>query len=233
VIRIHETAELAAHAAAERLLAAAALALKERGIARLAVSGGRTPEPLFRLLSSSAVAETLSWPQVEILFTDERAVPADHLESNYRLVNDTLVSKLPAPGPRVHRMPADSPDPEAAAREYARYFETPADVILLGMGADGHTASLFPGSPLIGDEVRRVAVVEDSPKPPARRMTIMPRVIQEAGLVLMLVTGDEKSRAVARALEEEGGATDCPARLALGGVWFLDRAAAAAIHRLA
>jgi 6-phosphogluconolactonase len=121
-------------------------------------------------------------------------------------------------------------DLEAAAREYEPWFAEPVDLLLLGIGEDGHTASLFPGSRLIAERARRVGAVFDSPKPPARRLTITPRVLDEARAVLMLATGADKVGAVTKALAPEGASADCPARLARGGDWLLDRAAAAGLR---
>jgi 6-phosphogluconolactonase len=108
-------------------------------------------------------------------------------------------------------------------------MEAALDLLVLGMGPDGHTASLFPGSPLVLDRERRAAMVYDSPKPPPRRMTILPRVIAEARTVMMLVTGEEKARMVERALAEETEPLTCPAALARERAWFLDRDAAAGL----
>ena len=229
MIRVFESAAEAAQAAAAQIAKAAAAAIEARGRARLALSGGRTPERAYRALAAPPLRDRVEWTRVEVLFADERAVAPDDPDSNLRLVRETLLANLPAPGPRVVRMRADSSDPDEALAEYERALATPLDLLLLGMGADGHTASLFPGSALVRECARRVAMVSDSLKPPARRMTILPRVIEEARAVLVLVTGADKSRAAARALEGETDPADCPARLARDRAWFLDREAAAGL----
>ncbi len=226
MIRIFENSAEVARAGAAHVAQIAAAAIQARGRARLAVSGGSTPGALYRTL---ATLDGVDWPRVEILFADERAVAPDDPDSTLRLLRETLLADLPAPGPRVHRMRADDPDEDAALAEYERLLETPLDLLLLGMGGDGHTASLFPGSPLLADRERRVALVTDSPKPPPRRMTILPRVIAEARAVMVLVTGSGKSRMVARALGEDLEVLACPIRLARGRAWFLDREAAAGL----
>jgi len=231
MIHVLTGADDVAQAAAAHVARALAAALEARARARLALSGGRTPGATYRVLASSAHRGRIDWPRVDVLFADERAVPADDRESNLRLVRETLLAELPAPGPRVIPMRADAAAPDEAVEAYAQELETPLDVLMLGMGGDGHTASLFPGSPWLGDRGRRVAMVEDSPKPPARRMTILPRVIQEAHTVIVLVTGGEKARAAAAALESDVTPDTCPARLLRGRSWYLDRDAAAGLSQ--
>lgn len=226
-IHVFGTAAEAAGAVARRIVESSAACLDVRNRARVALSGGRTPTRVYRLLAAPPLRDAVDWRRVDLFFADERAVPADDPDSNLRLVRETLLTGLPAPGPSIARMRADALPAGEALAEYERALGAPLDVLLLGVGADGHTASLFPGSALLRERERRVAMVDDSPKPPARRMTILPRVIEEAREVLVLVTGADKSRAVARALEGDADAAECPARLARGGSWFLDRDAAA------
>jgi 6-phosphogluconolactonase len=122
-------------------------------------------------------------------------------------------------------MRADADELEAAAREYEAHLAEPLDLLLLGIGEDGHTASLFPGSPLLDERLRRVAVVLAAPKPPPRRLTVTSRTIGEARAVLMLANGDPKAEAVMKALADSGETRDCPARLARAGEWLVDREA--------
>lgn len=232
MIRVFDSAAEAAQAVAAHVAKVAAAAIEARGRARLALAGGRTPGQVYRALAAPPLRDTVDWSRVEVLFGDERAVAPEDRDSNLRLVRDTLLAGLPAPGPRVVRMRAEAMPPDEALAEYERELETPLDVLLLGMGPDGHTASLFPGSALLGERERRVAIVTDSPKPPARRMTILPRVIDEAHAVIVLVTGADKARAAARALEGDADAADCPARLARERAWYLDREAAAGLARV-
>jgi 6-phosphogluconolactonase len=232
MIRVFESAAGAALAAAGHLARAASAAIAARGAARVGLSGGTTPEPVYRALAAPPLRDEVRWERVEILFADERAVGPEDRDSNYRLVRETLLAGLPAPGPHAVRMRADAEPPHEALEEYERALAAPLDLLLLGVGADGHTASLFPGSLEVRDLERRVAVVDDSPRPPARRMTILPRVIAEARAVIVLVTGSAKARAVARALEQaEVDPAACPAALARGRAWYLDREAAAGLSR--
>ncbi len=161
-----------------------------------------------------------------MLFADERAVPPDDPQSNFRLVRERLLARVGIPAAHVHRMRAEAPDLEAAAREYEALLAEPLDVLVLGLGEDGHVASLFPGSPLLHERARHVGAVWDSPKPPARRLTLLPPAIRAARLVLVLATGASKAEAVSRALESPGGDTLTPASFLGERDWHLDEGAA-------
>ena len=191
------------------------------------MSGGRTPEAAYRLLASPEFRARLPWDKVHVLFADERDAPPTEPESNYWLVRKLFVEPAGIPPENVHRMKADGPDLDAAARAYEPFLESPLDLLVLGVGEDGHTASLFPGSRLLRERERRVAAVYDSPKPPPRRLTITPPVIAAARDVVVLATGPSKADAVAQALEGEAALEQCPARLLRDCGWLLDVAAAA------
>jgi len=193
----------------------------------LALSGGSTPRPVYEALARSGHAR---WERIDLWFADERGVPPDDPESNYRLVRETLLDRVPIPRERVHRMPADREDLDEAAREYERGFPPRLDVLVLGLGTDGHTASLFPGDPAVEEWERRIVAVE-APVEPRRRLTITPRVISEAHLTVVLARGDYKITAVRRALSSSGSASDCPGRLARRGVWILDTGAVGGLIR--
>ncbi len=209
--------------AAQWLALEVSRAIAERGSCALCLAGGRTPEPVYRELASES---SIAWDRVDVYFSDERAVPPDHPDSNYRMVHLALLSRVPIPPARVHRMEAERPDREAAARDYERSLPLRLDVLLLGMGPDGHTASLFPGSPVL-DERRRLVVPVVGAKPPAERLTITPPVIEAARQVAVIATGEDKAAMVARAIEGPLAPKAVPAQLAQRGSWFLDEAAAA------
>lgn len=211
--------------AAETIAKKVQAAVQARGVCSLALSGGSTPGPIYEELGNSDLSSKIPWTQLEIFFADERAVPLDHPESNYRLVLETLLKSHPEALGQTYRMPADAQDREQAAKHYARRLPDPLDVLVLGMGPDGHTASLFPGSPALGETEARVVPVT-GPKPPFERMTITPVVIKRARTIIMLVAGVEKAQMVSRAL---GGLEDpqtVPAQLARRGIWIADHAAA-------
>jgi 6-phosphogluconolactonase len=212
-----------ARAAAEWLELEVIRAITERGSCSLALAGGRTPEPVYRALAAES---SIDWTRVEVFFGDERAVPPDHPESNYRMVRLVLLSRVAIPADHVHRMEAERHDREAAAREYERSLPPKLDVLLLGMGADGHTASLFPGSAALDERYRLVLPVTGA-KAPAERLTITPPVIEAARNVAVIAAGEDKAAMVARAIEGPITPKAVPVQLARRGIWFLDRAAAA------
>jgi 6-phosphogluconolactonase len=215
---------------AERAAAWIGSAMREtvarRGHCAMALAGGNTPAPVYRLL---AQAPGIPWSRVILFFGDERAVPPDDARSNFRLVNDNLLSGLVEAPARVHRMQAERPDREAAAREYAALLPPALDLLLLGMGEDCHIASLFPHQPPLHERQRRV-VPTIGGVPLLARLTITPPVIHEARRVCVLAAGPAKSGAVARALEGAEDFAAVPAQLARGATWILDRAAAAQLN---
>jgi 6-phosphogluconolactonase len=142
------------------------------------------------------------------------------------MARSALLSRVPIPAAAVHRMEAERPDRDAAAREYERLLPSALDLLVLGIGGDGHTASLFPGSAALDEEHRLVLPVVGT-KPPADRMTITPPVIEAARRVAVIATGADKAAMVARALEGPLSPKQVPAQLARRGARFLDRAAAA------
>ncbi len=192
----------------------------------MALAGGRTPEPVYREL---AAGSGIDWKRVDVFFGDERAVPPDHPESNYRMVSKVLLSRVPIPDARIHRMEAERADRDGAAREYERSLPRRLDVLFLGMGPDGHTASLFPGSAAL-DERSRLVLPVRGPKPPPERLTITPPVIESAHKVAVIATGEDKAPMVARAIEGPFAPKAVPVQLARRGTWFLDRAAAARLR---
>lgn len=225
-----ETPGAFAHRAAAWLAETMADVLAARARCALALSGGATPRPVYATLAAPELASRVDWNGVEVYFGDERAVPHDHVDSNWRMAMEALLSRVPIPAAQIHRMEAERQDLDAAAAAYGDQLPAALDVLVLGMGADGHTASLFPGSPALGER-RRLVVAVEGPKPPRRRLTITPPVIAAARHVVVLVTGKEKAAAVARAFDDHTPMSEIPAALARHGVWFLDSAAAARLGR--
>lgn len=195
---------------------------------RIALSGGSTPAPLFRRLATAPI----DWPRVELYWCDERFVPADHADNNARLARALFIDHLPSAPAAVHAIPTDG-TPDTAAARYAELLERTAastpdrplfDVCLLGMGDDGHTASLFPGAPQLADTVHlAVAVHGLRPEP---RITLTYRALASSAAVAFLVTGASKRPLVARAIA--GDATLPAARVHTPGelVWFVTADAA-------
>jgi 6-phosphogluconolactonase len=201
----------------------------ERGHCAVALAGGSTPRAAYEVLGTSALAAAVPWAAISWYFGDERAVPADHPESNYRAARETLCADRPEALARVHRMAADAADLERAARDYGELLPDPLDLILLGIGEDGHTASLFPGSAALDERSARVVVVS-GPKPPNPRLTVTAPVIERAREVLVLVSGAGKAEALVRALEGPLDVTAVPAQLARRGTWIADREAASRLR---
>ncbi|MBK6517049.1 MAG: 6-phosphogluconolactonase [Polyangiaceae bacterium] len=185
------------------------------------LAGGTTPRAAYERLARSGVDLSIA----DFYFGDERAVPADHAESNYRMAKEALFEPARVAPERVHRMPADAPDLELAARAYEAELPASLDVLLLGVGADAHTASLFPGSPAVLERGRRVVPVV-GPKPPPRRLTVTGPVLESAKVTLVLATGAGKADAISRALEGPLEPSTAPIQLALGGRFLLDLDAA-------
>ncbi len=231
------TAAAVAEAAADRVVSAARNAIRRRGRCCVALSGGSTPRPTYDLLASPPRIDAVDWSRVEFFWADERAVPPDHPDSNFGAAKAQLLDHLPGVRPdAIHRMPADEADLDAAAACYQAEIERvvglapsatrpPAfDLIWLGMGADGHTASLFPGSTAL-DERRRWVVANWAPGPAAWRMTLTQPLINAARAVLFVVTGADKGPALRSV---ESGARELPAaRIRARSTLFLVDALAA------
>ena len=198
-------------------------AVARRRRCALALSGGSTPRPAYERL---ATEPAVPWNEVEIYFGDERAVPPTDPASNYRMAREALLDRVGLPAGRVHRMEADAPDFEAAAARYAALLPERLDVLVLGMGPDGHTASLFPRSPALRETEKRV-VPATSPLPPVHRLTITPPVIAAAHRVAVITAGAWKAPVVAKVLRGPWRPDELPAQLAREGTWLIDRAAAA------
>jgi 6-phosphogluconolactonase len=203
---------------ASAVAAAAASAVRDAlagGARTLVLAGGTTPAAAYRELAGMEV----TWGRVTVLFGDERCVPPSDPASNYRMARETLLSRVdPA---SVHRMPAElGPDEGAAAYAAVVAALEPLHVVLLGVGEDGHTASLFPGHPAL-DARGLVVGVREAPKPPPDRVSLTLRTLRAAHLVLVLATGSEKAEAVR--LAREGGV---PSGMIEQARWLLDREAA-------
>ena len=226
-------------AAAGLFLEVGKLAIAERNRFLVALSGGSTPKALYSILASDKYAQQLDWSKVHFLFGDERSVPPTHADSNFAMANAILFSPLHIPSAQIHRMRGEDP-PETAAAQYEttlRHLTTAVpgqwprlDIVLLGMGDDGHTASLFPGTASLTEQTRWV-VPSTSPQGTRARVTLTLGVINHASVVLFLVAGRNKAAVVRRVLEQRpGDPGPYPAALIRPEtgrlLWYLDRAAA-------
>jgi 6-phosphogluconolactonase len=234
-----------AERAARLLTLLAQEAVRERGLFTIALSGGATPRVLYERLAARPFLTDIPWQETHLFWGDERFVPPDHPESNYRMADAALISRVPIPSENVHRMPGEMSDPREAANSYEetlrRFFGLPPDgwpsfdAVLLGIGVDGHTASLFPGSQAL-NETRRWVCAPYVEKFSAYRLTLTLPLFNHAARVIFLAAGQEKA-AILRDLLRPGSregrgrfGVDLPAGrihpMRGGPIYFIDRSAA-------
>ncbi|MEM7165201.1 MAG: 6-phosphogluconolactonase [Planctomycetota bacterium] len=239
---VHDEPAQLFRAAAQRISELATVAIAERGRFLLALSGGSTPRALFDVLALAPFRDGIDWDCVEFFWGDERAVAPDHPDSNFQMANEALLQPLQIAPERIHRMVGEHADPGTAARDYARTIATVAgpgsdapprlDLILLGLGDDAHTASLFPGTAALA-ETESWVVANDVPQLDTTRLTMTFPLINAAREVLFLATGAKKTEAIAAVWNDHGANADA-ATTPAGRVrphdgqltWFVDRAAA-------
>ncbi|MDQ7029393.1 MAG: 6-phosphogluconolactonase [Ardenticatenia bacterium] len=240
-LHVYDSPKAFVRAAAELFVDRAERAIRERGRFSVALAGGSTPRPLYEMLATPPWSGAVDWGRVHFFWGDERPVPPDHPASNYRMVAETLLAELPINAEHVHRVEAERP-PEEAALAYEldlrRHFglavgEWPRfDLILLGLGGDGHTASLFPHTEVLWEHRRLVAAPFIS-KLGTHRITMTVPTINHARVILFLVMGQAKAEAVARACRGHYAPDECPAQLIHprdGELhWVVDKEAAGAL----
>lgn len=239
-IQIFDTPDELARAAADRFLQLAIE--KEANIEPfiVALAGGRTPTQMYGLLTAPPY-NTIDWQNVHWFFGDERCVSLDSDDSNFKMAQNALFAKIPTPASNIHRIPADLPDHDLAAQQYAEelqhFFKLPSgqfprfDLILLGMGPDGHTASLFPHKPALHEQTRLAVYTEPGLPPFVPRITLTYPVLNNAAHVLFLVDKADKAEKAAAILEGPPDFDALPAQAVqpTNGTltWFLDQTAAA------
>ncbi len=240
-IRILSTAADLFRAAAVEFAGLAAEAVRRQGRFTVALSGGSTPKGLYSLLAGGAAA-SIPWDKTYFFWSDERHAPPDHPDSNYRMTNEAMLSKVPVPPENVFRIPAEAIDASAAAADYeatlraffrVHHGEVPAfDLILLGLGPEGHVASLFPDSPAM-QESNRLVVANWVKKLHTDRITFTFPLINQASCVMFLVSGEGKAEILHEVLENPG--QNLPAQRVAPEkgklIWLVDGAAAAALQR--
>jgi 6-phosphogluconolactonase len=241
-IRIFEDPESLFRGAADEFASRATSAVRSTGRFTVALSGGSTPRSLYSLLASNS---SLPWDKIYFFFGDERHVPPDNPESNYRMARESILSKVPIPAENVFRVPAENPDASKVAEAYEqtlRKFFNPAlggfprfDMILLGMGPDGHTASLFPGTAALQEKSRWV-VSNWVEKFKTNRFTLTLPVLNNAAVVIFLVSGQDKAGMLKEVLEGNRLGELFPSKLIKPSngelIWMVDRAAAAQLSGL-
>jgi len=228
-------------AAADEFIRQADAAVQSSGRFTVALAGGSTPRGLFNLLAKN---QALPWDKIYIFFGDERHVPPDDPESNYRMARESLLSKVPIPAENVFRIPAENPDAAQAAQSYEeslrKFFALPAgsfprfDLILLGMGPDGHTASLFPNGTALQEKSRWV-VSDWVEKFKTDRITLTLSVLNDAREILFMVSGSDKAATLKEVLEGTQPAEKFPSKLIQPAdgkaIWLVDGEAAGALSR--
>jgi 6-phosphogluconolactonase len=205
-IVVLDDAEALARRAVALFGSAAQEAITARGVFYVAIPGGRTPKRFFELLTQDPQA--VAWSKIHVFWTDERFVPQDHPDSNYKLAFDTFLSRVPIPGDQVHRIPTDVATPCDAVRSYEQTLrevfqlqgeQVPSfDLIILGMGSDGHTASLFPYSDAVKEEMAMVCAVSRPDGP--FRITLTPPVLCAASRIAVLISGTDKAAILSQVL---------------------------------
>jgi 6-phosphogluconolactonase len=235
-IDVAESADALSHHVAEQFVRLTTDALQTRGRCAVALSGGSTPRAVYQLLAAPAFRGRVRWSDIHFFWGDERHVPPDHPDSNYRMAVEAMLSNVPVPPANVHRMRGERPDAGVAAREYEAEIlacvdddPTPRfDLIHLGIGTDGHTASLFPGSAALG-EAERLCVANWIATLGAYRITLTLPVLNAARAIAFIATGAAKASIVQQALSSPAE-SPLPAQLIQpvdGDLWWiLDRAAA-------
>jgi 6-phosphogluconolactonase len=197
------------------------------------LAGGSTPRRLYERLAEPPYRDEIPWNRVRVFWGDERFVPVDHPDSNVRAVSESLLRKVKIPSANIFAPRTDLPTVEAAAAQYEKDLKYLFHVIprfhlvLLGLGEDGHIASLFPKSPHLQEEHRWVVAVKDAPKPPPERLSLTMPLINNADQVMFLISGEAKADVVRRALNEPIGKYPCQYVWPMAGtvVWWLDQAA--------
>jgi 6-phosphogluconolactonase len=242
-IEIYDSLEELSEAAAERFVTASEVAIQARGRFTVVLSGGSTPRSLYSLLAAEPFSSRIDWQKVHFFWGDERSVPPIHKDSNFRMVRETLLSKVNAPLTNVHRIPGEKTVASEAAKVYAgdlksffslREGEWPRfDLVLLGMGPDGHTASLFPDTLVLHEATALVA----SPwvdKLKCYRITLTPPALNHAAQIVFFVAGSDKAPSLHEVLEGSFRPETYPAQLIrpLDGkvTWMVDREAAAQLR---
>ena len=235
-IRVFPDPQALAEAAARHVVESAQAAVDARGAFSIALSGGSTPRELHLKLASPPLVEQVDWSRVHVFFGDERCVSPDDERSNYRMADETLLSRVPIPRNQIHRMRGELPPQQAAAdyeRELRDFFkvEPPRlDLILLGMGDNGHCASLFPGLAAVHEQQRWV-VAEYVAEVSMWRITLTPVIINLAREVIFLVAGAAKADMLRQVLEGPFAPDERPAQIVRPSpgevVWLIDAAAAA------
>ena len=230
MIKIFANSEELARGAAEYLVARSGEAVAQKGFFTVALSGGSTPKVLYQLLADEPFRSQVPWSRTHFFWSDERHVPPDHPDSNYRMTQEAMLSRVPVPEANIHRVHGESPDAAAAASEYeqtllqlTKQTLPQLDLILLGLGPDGHTASIFPGSDVL-NETKRLVAAPWVEKFNTHRITMTLPLLNNGASILFLVSGADKAEMVKKVIE---GPKEFPAQAVQPThgrlIWMLDQ----------
>lgn len=236
--RIYSTVSLTARAIAQQIVSLAENSINARGRFTLLLSGGNTPRPLYAMLATREFTDQVDWSNVHVFFSDERCVPPGHPDSNSHMVRQLLLDNVPIPVSHIYRIHGEN-DPEQAALDYEKTLReffgrreaggARFDLSLLGVGEDGHTASIFPGSAALDERERWVKAVY-AEHLASWRITLTPLALNAAQTTFFFVTGDSKADIIGRILSPNEGAPPLPVHAIKPGAgaprWYLDQAAA-------
>lgn len=243
-VRIVADPDALNRAAAGEFVARARRAVQAFGRFSVALAGGSTPRGLYALLAGAPYRNRIRWERVHVFWTDERCVPSDHPESNFRMAHECLLSRVPMPDANIHQVQTGRGDPAFVARAYERtirkWFRLPSgafpefDLVVLGLGEDGHTASLFPNAKAL-HETRRLVIDTAGGRPNVARVTLSVPVLNHAQRLLWLVAGASKASVVRRVLREPARCDELPAQRVHPShgtsLWLVDREAARLLAR--
>jgi 6-phosphogluconolactonase len=238
-VRVFETVPELMRAAAEEVVRNAVEAASERGVFTWVLSGGSTPRDLYRALGHPPYRDRMPWSAIHVFWGDERHVPPDHPDSNFRMAREAMLDAVPLPAANIHRIRAEEPDAEVAAKAYEtevrEFFHLAPDaqdnwprfdLVLLGLGKDAHTASLFPGGEAV-HESKGLVVAPWVAAQNTFRITLTPPALNHARLITFLVSGEDKAEPLRAVLEGARDPDRYPAQIVEGNrLWLVDRAAA-------
>ncbi len=240
-LRVFPETTILNRAAAEAFAQLANKAVAENGRFTVALAGGNTPRAIYKLLATN-YRERVDWSRVHFFWGDERYVPAGHPDSNYNMARETLLAPLSIAAENIHPIPTELYEPNEAARLYEQFlyhffdeaFWPRFDLMLLGLGNDGHIVSLFPHSPFLQEQKRLVVAVTNSPKPPLIRLTLTLPLITQAAQIYFFVTGADKAKALRSTLEGPRDWQKFPAQAVqpVNGqvIWWVDEKAASLLE---
>jgi 6-phosphogluconolactonase len=242
-IRIFSDSQSLAHAAAARFQEIAANAIAQRDVFTVALAGGSTPRLTYSLLAAEPYRSQIEWGKIQFFWGDERCVPPDHPDSNYRMASEALLSHVPVAPDHVHRLQGENPDAAGAAAAYESKIravfgavDLPRfDLVLLGLGPDGHTLSLFPASAALGEH-QALVVANWVEKFKTWRITMTARLVNHAASILFQIEGEDKASSLREVLDGASDPGKYPAQLIRPEDgecdWFVDQRAAALLPDL-